>query len=66
MVRSIGVCLLGTPHVMTDEQISRFVQYYQRLTEHCLVDLPGRVNHLFRLDEQRVICDYRQPLGAVV
>ena len=51
---------------MTDEQISRFVQYYQRLTEHCLVDLPGRVNHLFRLDEQRVICDYRQPLGAVV
>lgn len=33
--------------------LARFVQHYQRLTEVALATLPGRVDHLFRLDERR-------------
>ena len=44
--------------LMSDAEIARFIQYYQRITEQCLLDLPARVNHLFRLGEQREIVDY--------
>ncbi len=44
--------------VMSDSQVARFIQYYQRLTEHCLARLPPRVQHLFRLGEQRNIESY--------
>lgn len=44
--------------VMTDEQVARFIQFYQRLTEHCLAQLPRQVNHLFTLDEQRAVVSY--------
>lgn len=39
--------------VMSDDQVARFIEYYQRLTEHCLATLPGEVDYLFTLDEQR-------------
>lgn len=45
--------------LMSDAEIARFIQYYQRITKQCLVDLPDRVNHLFRLGEDREIVDYR-------
>lgn len=44
--------------LMSSEQISRFIQYFQRLTEHCLEVLPDTVDHLFTMDEQRNISDY--------
>lgn len=44
--------------VMDDQQIARFVSHYQRLTERCLQRLPTKVNHLFRLDDQREIHAY--------
>lgn len=44
--------------LMSDAEIAKFIQYYQRITERCLIDLPGRVNHLFRLGEHRDIVDY--------
>jgi len=44
--------------LMNERQIARFIQHYQRLTEHCLRSLPARVNHLFRLDEQRTVKGY--------
>lgn len=44
--------------VMSDAEIAKFIQYYQRITEQCLLELPGRVNHLFRLGEEREILDY--------
>lgn len=44
--------------LMSEAEIARFIQYYQRITEQCLLDLPGRVNHLFRLGEEREIIDY--------
>ena len=50
--------------VMTATQINRFIQHYQRLTEHALKQLPGRVHYLFSLDADRqiVACDEPRPL----
>jgi D-glycerate 3-kinase len=45
----------GASHIMSSEEVARFVQYYQRLTEHCLTELPPRVHYRFDLDEQRRI-----------
>ena len=47
--------------IMTDEQLSRFMQHYQRLTEHALAVLPLQVNYLFRLDSDRRIIAMEQP-----
>lgn len=41
--------------VMSDKQVARFVDFYQRLTEHCLATLPVVVDYLYTLDEQRNI-----------
>ncbi len=46
--------------VMDREQIERFIRHFQRLTERCLQQLPARVDHLFRLDEQRNIVSLEQ------
>jgi D-glycerate 3-kinase len=48
--------------IMSNEQLARFVQHYQRLTEHCLTELPPHVHYLFHLDEQRRIsaCEQRE------
>ena len=43
----------GRDNVMSDEQVSSFIQYYQRLTEYSLKVLPNNVEILFELDEQR-------------
>jgi len=48
--------------VMTAPQLSRFIQHYQRLTEHSLQQLPGRVQFLFSLDAERRIVSYDEPL----
>ncbi len=45
--------------VMTDGQVASFIQYYQRLTQHCLEMLPPLVDYLFSLDEQRRIATGR-------
>ena len=41
--------------VMTDLQLARFVQFYQRLTEQCIARLPTHVDYLYTLDAQRQI-----------
>ncbi|NMH61108.1 kinase [Alteromonas ponticola] len=41
--------------IMSDEQIARFVQHYQRLTEHSFTALPAKCNLVFELDENRQI-----------
>ena len=41
--------------VMDAEQISRFIQHYQRITEHSLADLPNRASDVFSLNAQRQI-----------
>lgn len=52
--------------IMDAEQVSRFIQYFERLTVSCLEHLPARVHHLFTLDEQRHITDrrYRQSIAV--
>jgi len=45
----------GGNRVMDAEGIERFIQFYQRLTEHGLRVLPARVDYLLQLDEQRRI-----------
>ena len=41
--------------IMSDDEVRRFVQYYQRLTQQCLENLPEEVNYLLQLDEERAI-----------
>lgn len=43
--------------IMTDAQIARFIQHYQRITESCLATLGFRSDYVFRLDEHRKIID---------
>ncbi len=46
---------------MSDQEIRRFIQNFQRITEHCLEEMPTRVDHLFQLNVARQIVDYRKP-----
>lgn len=47
--------------LMTGPEIEWFIKHYQRLTEHSLRELPGRVHYLFRLDDERRIVEYSEP-----
>jgi len=40
---------------MNDEQLARFIQFYERVTRQCLDDLPPRVHHLYQLDGRRKV-----------
>ncbi|MEW9796994.1 P-loop NTPase fold protein [Alteromonas sp. CYL-A6] len=42
---------------MSDDAIARFVQFYQRLTEHCLTELPSQCQQVLYLDDKRYVCD---------
>ena len=46
---------------MSDQEIRRFIQNFQRITEHCLEEMPTRVDHLFQLNAARQIVDYIKP-----
>ncbi len=41
--------------LMNEIEILRFIQHYQRITEHCLQDMPSRADYLFELDSNRQI-----------
>jgi D-glycerate 3-kinase len=41
--------------LMDAAQLSRFIQYYQRITQACLDQLPSSVNYLYTLDEKRQV-----------
>ena len=45
----------GGKRIMDEEQLARFIQFYERLTKTCLSQLPRRVHHLYVLDEARRI-----------
>lgn len=45
----------GGAGVMSDEQIHRFIQHYQRLTEHALAHMPARCDQVFELAADRTI-----------
>jgi D-glycerate 3-kinase len=39
--------------IMSDEQVERFIQHFQRLTEHGLKHVPEKCNLVLQLDAQR-------------
>jgi D-glycerate 3-kinase len=41
------------PGVMSDAQVARFIQHYERLTRHCLAALPAHMDVTFELDNER-------------
>lgn len=43
----------GSADVMGDDEIDRFVQFYERLTRFMLAEMPPRADALVRLDENR-------------
>lgn len=44
--------------IMSDAEVARFIQFYERLTSWCLAQLPRRVNHLFKLNDAREVSAY--------
>lgn len=48
-------------HIMDAAGVERFIQFYQRLTERCLGELPAKVDHLFYLGRDRSVKRYQQP-----
>ena len=51
--------------LMSREAIARFIQHYQRITEHTLKTLPGAVHFLFELDGERQIKNFSTPMELV-
>lgn len=45
--------------IMDESDLRRFVAHFERLTRHCLDELPARVDHLYQLDRHRQIIEYR-------
>ncbi len=43
--------------IMSRDQIQRFIQHYQRLTEHALESLPKKVEPLFHFSDHRPLID---------
>jgi len=50
----------GTRNLMNEQELKRFIQHYQRITEHLLETLPEKVDFLFELDENRKIIKTRR------
>jgi D-glycerate 3-kinase len=50
---------VGDNSIMSAEQISKFIQHFQRLTERSFIELPEKVNVLFELDSDREIITSR-------
>ena len=48
-------------HLMTDEQITRFIQHYERITRHMLHETPGRADLTLQLNEDRRVTDVIWP-----
>tara|TARA_B110000046_G_scaffold184392_1_gene222758 strand:- start:10716 stop:11582 length:867 start_codon:yes stop_codon:yes gene_type:complete len=44
-----------TKPFMSETEILGFIQHYQRITDHCLQEMPNRVDYLFQLDTNRQI-----------
>ena len=45
--------------IMNASQVARFIQFYERITRHCLEQLPSRVHDFYPLDEERQVTSHR-------
>lgn len=50
----------SAPFLMNPQQVEAFVQYFERLTRHCLATLPSRCDSVFRLADTRDIIELIQ------
>lgn len=48
--------------IMSPQQIRRFIQYYQRVTENTLAHLPNKAQVVFEMDTQRAIVNLQDKL----
>lgn len=48
--------------VMSEEELKRFMQYYERLTRHLLAVMPDQADVLFKLNEMQEVIDVRFPV----
>jgi len=46
---------LGPGRTMSDEEIARFIQHYERVTRHVLAEMPSRAQLVINLDAQREV-----------
>jgi D-glycerate 3-kinase len=44
-----------SPGVMSDAELARFIQHYERLTRHILIEMPGRADLVIRLAADRSV-----------
>jgi D-glycerate 3-kinase len=49
--------------IMNEVQLARFIQFYERLTQVCLRDLPAQVDQLYALDEKRRVTASHKSAG---
>ena len=49
----------GGSAVMSDAQVARFIQHYERLTRHILDEMPARADLVVALDAQRGVTAVR-------
>lgn len=56
-------------HVMSDDEVTRFVQHYERLTRHIIDEMPQRADLVIHLDTARRVTSFvkkeKQPAGAL-
>ena len=45
--------------IMDEQQVQRFIEHYQRLTEHALDTLPNTSDHVFELNHERAITAHK-------
>lgn len=41
--------------IMSAEQVPRFIMFYERITRHCLAEMPQRADVVFKLDKQHQV-----------
>ena len=47
-------------NIMGEDDIRHFINYFQRITEHCLFSMPEQVDHLYQLNESRAITHHNR------
>ena len=55
LIEKLKLSNANNTHTMDEAQIQRFIQHYQRLTEHLLQTLPDKAQYVFALNTQRKI-----------
>ena len=49
--------------LMNEAEVKTFIQYFQRLTQHCLNELPSRADYVYSLNEKHLIEAVTGPLS---